>query len=321
MAHYENDWQGWWTTHELTGQKSAAWERAISDCYLDWNLTRSVDDEFEAKIRQRTIGDIRLVECSCGPCSGKRALNGLAREGGPFIGIQAVLSGQEKFIIDGRSTTVSCGELVLWNSHQNAEFLIEDQLEKITLLLPQSVLQSRLQLGEMIKGGVIKANSGIGRLLFAHICELARNFEADYEDNGFGPKWATVELSAAASQSLQQPFVEAPKNHLRRIQMHILENLQDPDLNLRSIAAANGISVRYLHSLFAAADTTASKWILEQRLERCYDALSGRLNSRCVVKDVAFQWGFADQSHFSRVFKKQYGVSPIKYWRKTHGLD
>ncbi len=318
MAHYSRDWRGWWTTDSVPQSKSMAWENAISESYFSWQLLRPVDDEFHARIRQRKIGDIRLVEARCGPCSGRRLLNSIAREGGPYIGLQAVLDGTERFEIDGRSVVVSKGDLVLWNSHQGADFEIKENLHKITLLLPQSVLQSRLQLGSMIKGGVVDTGYGIGRLLYSHICELARDFHSEYHDDGFGAKWATVELSAAASLSLQEPLTRAPKSHLRRVQNYILENLQDPDLNVVSIADANSISARYLHTLFTATDTTVSRWILEQRLQRCHDALSGRKDGRCVVKDVAFQWGFADSSHFSRVFKKQYGISPHEHWRLSN---
>ena len=321
MAHFSTNWRGWWTTDCMPHHKSIAWENAISQSYCEWNLLKSVTDDFKAKIRQRAIGDIKLIEAKCGPCSGRRSLKNLSKEGGPYIGLQAVLDGSERFHIEGRSVEVVKGDLVLWNSHQNADFEISKNLHKITLLIPQSVLQSRLQLGSSILGGVINTSYGVGRLLFSHICELAHDFDTEYCDKGFGPKWATVELSAAASLSLQQPLVHAREDHLHHIQTFILHNLQDPNLSVASIAKDNSISTRYLHSLFTKTGTTVSRWILVQRLERCYDALAGRQKGRSVVKDVAFQWGFIDAAHFSRVFKKHYGISPHHHWTLTNNSE
>jgi AraC-like DNA-binding protein len=57
---------------------------------------------------------------------------------------------------------------------------------------------------------------------------------------------------------------------------------------------------------------------MERRLERCRDALGARRDGRGVVKDVAFQWGFNDTAHFSRVFKKRFGKTPLEFWEATH---
>ena len=36
------------------------------------------------------------------------------------------------------------------------------------------------------------------------------------------------------------------------------------------------------------------------------------------MSEIAYQVGFADQAHFSRSFKKRYGVTPTEY-RKRDG--
>ena len=55
------------------------------------------------------------------------------------------------------------------------------------------------------------------------------------------------------------------------------------------------------------------KWLLRKRVE--YSAALLR-SSRLNVTEIAYDSGFEDVSHFSRVFKKQLGASPVAY-RKT----
>ncbi|MET8771573.1 helix-turn-helix domain-containing protein [Streptomyces sp. NPDC004658] len=111
----------------------------------------------------------------------------------------------------------------------------------------------------------------------------------------------------------------APGSHemLTRIQQHIQDNLMDPDLAPESIARAHHISVRYLHKLFQSRGTTVSAWIRQRRLDACRAELRAR---RRTVAAVAHSWGFASPSHFSRLFRQTYGITP-KEWQASASCD
>lgn len=56
--------------------------------------------------------------------------------------------------------------------------------------------------------------------------------------------------------------------------------------------------------------TTPGKWLTVKRLEHARRLLE---TSRKNVSEIAFSSGFANLSHFSRIFKEKHGVSPIQY--------
>jgi len=60
--------------------------------------------------------------------------------------------------------------------------------------------------------------------------------------------------------------------------------------------------------------TTPGKWLLKKRLENANLLLHSTPKR---VSDIAFESGFENITHFSRVFKDQYGMSPVQY-RKEH---
>ena len=55
---------------------------------------------------------------------------------------------------------------------------------------------------------------------------------------------------------------------------------------------------------------TPGRWILKRRVERAANILD---NSDQSVSEIAFETGFEDLSHFSRVFKKIIGKNPTEY--------
>jgi AraC-like DNA-binding protein len=120
---------------------------------------------------------------------------------------------------------------------------------------------------------------------------------------------AALELLAA---SLKSEFRAGPQTlHaalFTRICATVEERLTDPELRPPMIAAAHGISLRTLHTIFAENGETVGGWIRRRRLERSRDEL---LRPNCVsITAMAFRWGFTDSAHFSRAFKAEYGLSP-----------
>lgn len=85
------------------------------------------------------------------------------------------------------------------------------------------------------------------------------------------------------------------------------ENYTSP-VSLEELAYLSGRSLssfkRDFHNIYGEAP---AKWIRERRLAKARQML---LSSKMSVADVAYSLGFENATHFSRVFKQQYGSSP-----------
>ncbi len=80
------------------------------------------------------------------------------------------------------------------------------------------------------------------------------------------------------------------------------------DLCVSAMASAAGYSPFHFSRLFKATTGMAPhQFVLRLRLERAARLLRGR---RMALKDVAAATGFFDQPHFTRVFRKAFGVTP-----------
>lgn len=94
------------------------------------------------------------------------------------------------------------------------------------------------------------------------------------------------------------------------------QQLHDADLLAQQAADHVGISVRTLHSRFRQIGQTFGRWLLEQRLQRCSAALRDPRQRPRNISAIAYAWGFNDLSHFNRVFRQRFEMTPGE-WREA----
>jgi AraC-like DNA-binding protein len=103
--------------------------------------------------------------------------------------------------------------------------------------------------------------------------------------------------------------------HRARIISYIEAHLRDPELTPRRVAQACRITPRYLHHLFANESETVTEYIQRRRLEECARALIAAPVRGRLVTEIAFDYGFNSLTHFGRVFRSRYGLTPSEYRR------
>ncbi|MDB5653325.1 MAG: Transcriptional regulator, AraC family [Tardiphaga sp.] len=93
----------------------------------------------------------------------------------------------------------------------------------------------------------------------------------------------------------------------------MLRNHLDGAISIAEVATACGLSRGYFIRAFReATGQTPHRWMLEKRVERARGLLT---ESELALADVALVCGFADQSHFTRIFSRLIGVPPGNYRR------
>jgi AraC-like DNA-binding protein len=75
------------------------------------------------------------------------------------------------------------------------------------------------------------------------------------------------------------------------------------------------MSLRVLHVLFEDTGESVAGLIRRERLARCWCDLERP--SGGAVTEIAFRWGFKDSAHFSRAFKREFGISPTEVRRSA----
>lgn len=172
-----------------------------------------------------------------------------------------------------------------------------------------------------IVGVPVRRGEGVGALVSVFLSWLA--IEEEFHRSTIGDRLArsavdilavlVMELLTEETRLETTDVLDIGAETLARIRAFIEEHLMDPDLSPQSIAVAHHISVRYLHKLFQNDGTTVSQWVRQRRLDFCRQDLGRMSHRRLTVAAVARRWGFRSASHFSRVFRDAYGMSPREW--------
>ena len=112
-------------------------------------------------------------------------------------------------------------------------------------------------------------------------------------------------LSLATATAATRPPCPRLAPCLLQLRTAIETRLNDPGLDPETAAAAAGISVRYANALLATRDV-AERLIVSRRLAHCRRALEDPRQAIAAIGEIAYAWGFGDQSHFTRRFKAAY---------------
>jgi AraC-like DNA-binding protein len=110
--------------------------------------------------------------------------------------------------------------------------------------------------------------------------------------------------------------VPQPVRMVRAMQ-YIEQNLGDPDLTAQRVADAQGVSRRYLDTLFGTHGHRVQTWIWERRLLRAAEDLRLNTQWRHTILQAALDHGFKTPSHFSRAFTKRFGMPPREYRKEN----
>ena len=102
------------------------------------------------------------------------------------------------------------------------------------------------------------------------------------------------------------------KSQLRQIIEYIHRHV-DSEIKLTTLAEMAGISQYYFCQLFKQSlGISPYQYVLQLRVERAKQLLKSQKMTIC---DIALACGFANQSHFTKHFRKLTGTTPKAYWK------
>lgn len=142
-------------------------------------------------------------------------------------------------------------------------------------------------------------------------------YRAWQRENSYGAMAALYTLLDKAASAIQKAYASPRERQLLEpVMVYLSAHITDPDLSLDQLYQLVGVSDAYLRRIFKKQYGIApAGFVIRERIRLAKQLL---LNSREPrISQVALQVGYRDSLYFSRLFKKQTGLSPSEY-SKAH---
>ena len=293
------------------------WTDALTDLCGHFDVDPLEASSFDGRINYTTVSRLKLcqIEASQHRIAHTVASAGLSEH--PYVKILFQTHGISYFEQDGRHIEIAPGDCLAYDVSCPHTIISPAHTRHEVVVVPKDLLQERgFRLAKM-SACKLSARTGTGR--------IAHDFvHAAFDEAAKLSPYNAVGVADSLIDLLLLPLREADTMFDRggaeatyvRAQFFIREHLRDPDLSIDRISAALGCTKRYLHMLFSDRGMTVSDYIWRTRLQNCRHELETQAGK--TITDVAFSWGFSSSSHFSRVFRKYFGIVPSSIHKMQH---
>ncbi len=225
------------------------------------------------------------------------------------IGLQ--LSGRLAGRLGEREISVGPGDVVLLDF--SCPLLFESQPSELLVIgVPREAMELNIAPGNE-HGLILRGETGLGSLLGDHMRSLVARLPMMTAEEGTAAAAGSVAMIAACFQPAAATFAlaktELLESLLNQIRRHIAQNLREGVLDGDTLCREFRISRATLYRLFEPFGGVAT-YIHNQRLSHVFTALMSPLQNHRRISEIAHDWGFTSESHFSRAFRKTFGMTP-----------
>ncbi|MCA1535910.1 helix-turn-helix domain-containing protein [Bradyrhizobium sp. NBAIM03] len=310
----------WNTVGVRPHEQFAYYREAICQAFMNLTPEPAAASGFPASVEHVRLGDAAINRVSFPEHLVRRSAADIAASDRSCFYLNLKLAGRCRIQQDGREISLSPGQVGIFDSDRQFALLHDrgPQLRVASFWVPAEALRERLPASFDVVAARLSDDPVVGHLIVETARTLSEGALQMSEDEGVRLFRALIELvavslsrssrlHAAEAESLADATTLAVKRAIHR-------RLRQPGLAVADVAAAVGISERYVHKLLARSGSGFTDYVIDHRLDGAARDLRNPTMAEHAIGAIAFDWGFSDLSHFTRRFKQRFGCRP-RDWR------
>lgn len=218
---------------------------------------------------------------------------------------------------DKRHVVIHAGDIALLD--MNAPLVCHMETSRsLNLIVPHDTLSMSTKDGLLAYDRVICGNSPEGKVLGRQLRtiweQLPKAKVTDIKSLNQMLLSSIVSAFDAGQPTAEKQTRPGGQASFERVSMYIDKHLHEP-LDAKRLCQELSVSRDKLYDLFKSHGGVAH-YIRTARLKRCLEDLVRIKDTSVRIGDVSSRWGFSSQSHFSRLFRATFGMTPNEAVRR-----
>lgn len=307
-----------WSTLAITrARQFAYWRELICEAFLDLTPESDMREGFTGIVTQWSFGDLNLARIDSQRQRVLRTERDIARA--PRAGYYANLQvrGSSEMRQDGRMAILRPGDIAIVHTDEPFAFDFDAGFRQLSLFIPGHLLDVQGPNRDRTSTR-IDTTTGAGAAARHAMEALTRSSLAPH---------SAERLAVLASGMLAVALdagAESDGGRARSVRSYraavadIEEHLADDDLSPAATARRLGVSVRWLHRLFAGHERSYAATVRSLRLEAALRNLQDPARDHLRIIDIAAEAGFGHVASFHRAFRQEFGRSPAQVRMISH---
>ena len=251
-----------------------------------------------------------------------------------YVEIAYILSGKGKYHVDGKEYDVTAGDLVICNPGVKHTHIVsnpkEPTIEFISGFFDFHFVNMAPNSIELPGNSHILHTTGeLKQEIMKHCYAMIAEKESKQIGRYFMLKAHLMQIILMVIREISEVdktdqkgcnFETYNKNYVvNRIINYLSENYEHK-ISLEQIAHNMYLSPVYISKIFKEeTGESPINYLIKIRLEKAKEILLTSDNGS--IKNIANQVGYDDVYHFSKLFKKYYGISPLYYRKQTKDVS
>lgn len=287
------------------------WSETVATVY-DLDATREEVDKFRFGFSAWHFGALVLGVSESDKIKFWRSPQTVARSGIDHYLVQVYEHGSFGSNVEGNDMFVETGDVWIVDLSRSVR---NDQtaFKSTNLAIPRSVLAPLLPDPDALHGLKLSGGSATGGLLSRYLSDLSKQAKTMTPEEAVSVARSTVHLIAGcvgptieaaglAREGLSAALLSTMKTFIDR-------GLANPELSAEYLCKQFAVSRATLYRLFKPCDGVES-YIRQRRLARCFQEIAAPQNIGRRISDIAYHWGFTNETSFSHAFRHSFGISP-----------